>query len=102
MCQRQPGANVAGGRPKHVVANCDESEPGTFKDRIVMEHDPFAVIEALTVAGGGITANLRLLDLERYFREDQASRITSDIREVTGRDPRRFARYIHDCASSLQ
>ena len=44
---------VAGetGRPKHVVANCDESEPGTFKDRIVMEHDPFAVIEAMTIAG---------------------------------------------------
>ena len=44
---------VAGetGRPKHVVANCDESEPGTFKDRIVMEHDPFALIEAMTIAG---------------------------------------------------
>ena len=39
------------GRPKHVVANCDESEPGTFKDRIVMEHDPFAVIETMTIAG---------------------------------------------------
>jgi len=44
---------VAGehGRPKHVVANCDESEPGTFKDRVVMENDPFAVVEALTLAG---------------------------------------------------
>ena len=39
------------GRPKHVVANCDESEPGTFKDRVVMENDPFAVVEALTLAG---------------------------------------------------
>jgi NADH-quinone oxidoreductase subunit F len=39
------------GRPKHVVANADESEPGTFKDRIVMEHDPFAVVESLTIAG---------------------------------------------------
>ncbi|MXW75804.1 MAG: NADH-quinone oxidoreductase subunit E [Acidimicrobiaceae bacterium] len=39
------------GRPKHVVANCDESEPGTFKDRIVMEQDPFAVIESLTLGG---------------------------------------------------
>jgi len=39
------------GRPKHVVANCDESEPGTFKDRVVMENDPFSVVEALTVAG---------------------------------------------------
>ena len=39
------------GRPKHVVANCDESEPGTFKDRIVMENDPFALVETLTIAG---------------------------------------------------
>jgi len=39
------------GRPKHVVANCDESEPGTFKDRVLMEADPFALIEALTIAG---------------------------------------------------
>jgi NADH-quinone oxidoreductase subunit F len=38
-------------RPHHFVANADESEPGTFKDRVVMEHDPFAVIEALTIAG---------------------------------------------------
>lgn len=37
--------------PKHVVANCDESEPGTFKDRTLMEHDPFALIESLTIAG---------------------------------------------------
>ena len=39
------------GADKHVVANCDESEPGTFKDRIVCEHDPFAVIESMTIAG---------------------------------------------------
>ena len=38
-------------RPHHVICNADESEPGTFKDRIVMEQDPFAVVEALTVAG---------------------------------------------------
>ena len=45
------------GRPKHVVANCDESEPGTFKDRIVMEHDPFAVVETMTIAGLATGAN---------------------------------------------
>jgi NADH-quinone oxidoreductase subunit F len=38
-------------RPHHVVCNADESEPGTFKDRVIMEQDPFAVIEALTIAG---------------------------------------------------
>jgi len=36
---------------KHVIANADESEPGTFKDRVVTEHDPFSVIEGLTLAG---------------------------------------------------
>ena len=44
----------------------------------------------------------RMLDLERYFREDQTSRITDDIKQVTGRDPRGFAQYARDCASSLQ
>jgi NADH-quinone oxidoreductase subunit F len=39
------------GRPKHVIANADESEPGTFKDRTVMENDPFSLIEGLTLAG---------------------------------------------------
>lgn len=43
-----------------------------------------------------------LLDLERYYREQQASRITNDTRQVTGRDPIRFAQYARDCASSLQ
>jgi NADH-quinone oxidoreductase subunit F len=38
-------------RPHYFVCNADESEPGTFKDRVVMEHDPFAVVEALTIAG---------------------------------------------------
>jgi NADH-quinone oxidoreductase subunit F len=33
------------------VCNADESEPGTFKDRVLVENDPFAVVEALTIAG---------------------------------------------------
>ncbi|MFI9385782.1 NADH-ubiquinone oxidoreductase-F iron-sulfur binding region domain-containing protein [Kutzneria sp. NPDC052558] len=37
-------------RPHFLVCNADESEPGTFKDRVLMEGDPFAVIEAMTVA----------------------------------------------------
>jgi len=38
-------------RPHYFVCNADESEPGTFKDRVVMEKDPFALVEALTIAG---------------------------------------------------
>ena len=37
--------------PHYLICNADESEPGTFKDRILMEEDPFAVIEAMTIAG---------------------------------------------------
>jgi len=43
---------VAGARGRRrVVCNADESEPGTFKDRVLMEEDPFAVVEAMTIAG---------------------------------------------------
>jgi NADH-quinone oxidoreductase subunit F len=38
-------------RAHYVVCNADESEPGTFKDRILMEGDPFAVLEGMTIAG---------------------------------------------------
>jgi NADH-quinone oxidoreductase subunit F len=37
--------------PRYVVVNADESEPGTFKDRTLMELDPYAIVEAATVAG---------------------------------------------------
>ncbi len=37
-------------RPHYLVCNADESEPGTFKDRVLMEGDPFAVVEAMTIA----------------------------------------------------
>ena len=38
-------------RPHYLVCNADESEPGTFKDRVLMEEDPFALVEAMTIAG---------------------------------------------------
>lgn len=38
-------------RPHYLICNADESEPGTFKDRVLMEDDPFAVLEAMTIAG---------------------------------------------------
>ncbi|GAA1066200.1 NADH-ubiquinone oxidoreductase-F iron-sulfur binding region domain-containing protein [Streptomyces asiaticus] len=38
-------------QPHYLVCNADESEPGTFKDRVLMEGDPYALVEAMTVAG---------------------------------------------------
>ena len=37
-------------RPHYIVCNADESEPGTFKDRVLMEADPFAVVEGMAIA----------------------------------------------------
>jgi NADH-quinone oxidoreductase subunit F len=37
-------------RPHYLICNADESEPGTFKDRVIMESDPFSLIESMTIA----------------------------------------------------
>ena len=37
--------------PHWLVCNADESEPGTFKDRVLLEGDPFAIVESMTIAG---------------------------------------------------
>ena len=44
------------GRTHYVICNADESEPGTFKDRVVMEGDPFAVLEGMTIAAVAVGA----------------------------------------------
>lgn len=46
----------AEGPTKYVVCNADESEPGTFKDRVVMEGDPFALIEGMAIAAVAVGA----------------------------------------------
>jgi len=44
-------------RPHYLLNNCDESEPGTFKDRVLVEHDPHLVIESTMLAGYAIQAD---------------------------------------------
>ena len=41
----------AQGHPKSIVCNADEGEPGCFKDRVLMDHDPHAVVEGMILAG---------------------------------------------------
>ncbi len=38
-------------RPHYLICNADESEPGTFKDRVLLDGDPFAMVESMTIAG---------------------------------------------------
>lgn len=47
----------APGKKKYVVCNADESEPGTFKDRLILEGDPFNILEAMTIAAYAIGAS---------------------------------------------
>ncbi|MFP4556794.1 MAG: NADH-quinone oxidoreductase subunit NuoF [Bacteroidales bacterium] len=42
---------------KYVVCNADEGEPGTFKDRVIMETDPHLLVEGMIIAAWGIGAN---------------------------------------------
>jgi len=51
------GARQAVGEPKYVVCNADESEPGTFKDRVLLEEDPQRVLEGLAIAALAIGAH---------------------------------------------
>jgi len=37
--------------PHYLICNADESEPGTFKDRVLLDGDPFAIVESMTIAG---------------------------------------------------
>jgi NADH-quinone oxidoreductase subunit F len=50
------GAASAEGEPKYIVCNADESEPGTFKDRVLLENDPYAILEGMLIAGFAIGA----------------------------------------------
>ena len=53
--------------PHYLICNADESEPGTFKDRAIMEGDPFAVIESMTIAGLAVGAELGYLYIRAEY-----------------------------------
>jgi len=62
----------APGDPKCIVCNADEGEPGCFKDRTLMDHDPFAVIEGMTLAAFATGAPLGFIYLRYEYPETQA------------------------------
>ena len=50
------GAANAEGDTKYIVCNADESEPGTFKDRVLLEEDPFSTLEGMLIAAYAVGA----------------------------------------------
>ncbi len=69
----------APGHPKTIVCNADEGEPGCFKDRVLMDHDPHAVIEGMIMAAFATGATRGFIYLRYEYPEtfailDQALR----------------------------
>lgn len=69
-------------RPHYLVCNADESEPGTFKDRVLMEEDPFALIEAMTIAGLAIGAEQGFIYIRGEYPR-ATTRLQSAIEQAT-------------------
>lgn len=55
-------------KPKYVLCNGDESEPGTCKDRLILEHDPHSVIEGVMIAGLSIGARVGYIYIRGEYR----------------------------------
>jgi NADH-quinone oxidoreductase subunit F len=55
------------------VCNADESEPGTFKDRVILEGDPFAIVEAMTIAAVATGASVGFLYIRGEYPEAEAA-----------------------------
>ena len=59
-------------QPHYLVCNADESEPGTFKDRVLLEGDPFAMVEAMTIAAFATGASQGYLYIRGEYPEAEA------------------------------
>ncbi len=56
------------GKPKYVVCNADESEPGTFKDRVILEGDPHSIIEAMIIAAYAVGASVGYIYIRGEYK----------------------------------
>ncbi len=54
-------------KPKYLICNADESEPGTCKDRVLMERDPHSVIEGMAIASYAIGCHLMFIYIRGEF-----------------------------------
>ena len=59
-------------QPHYLVCNADESEPGTFKDRVLLEGDPFAIVESMTIAAFATGSSIGYLYIRGEYPEAEA------------------------------
>lgn len=60
-------ARKAPGDVKYLICNADEGEVGTFKDRYILQHDPFTLIEAMAIAAHAISAKQAFIYLRAEY-----------------------------------
>ena len=70
-------------RRKYLIANADEMEPGTFKDRLLLEGDPHQLIEGMIISAYAIQADVAYIFL-RWEYKLAAERLTKAIAEAYG------------------
>ncbi len=58
-------------RPHFLICNADESEPGTFKDRVIIEGDPFSLVESMTIAAFAMSAEIGFVYLRGEYPESE-------------------------------
>lgn len=68
-------------RPKYLVANADEMEPGTFKDRLLLEGDPHQMVESMIISAYAIQAEVGYIFL-RWAYKRAAERLHKAIEEA--------------------
>ncbi|HSG91878.1 MAG TPA: NADH-quinone oxidoreductase subunit NuoF [Pseudomonadales bacterium] len=64
-----PSGDKDDGGPRYLVCNCDEMEPGTFKDRYLLEHDPHLLVEGMLIAAYAIRAEHGFIYLRGEYHE---------------------------------
>jgi len=69
------------GRPRYLVINADEGEPGTCKDREIMRHDPHKLIEGCLIAGRAMGARAAYIYIRGEFY-NEASNVQVAIQEA--------------------
>src|SRR3989304_2629097 len=57
------------GKPRYLICNADESEPGTFKDRFLMEKIPHLLIEGIIVSSFALGANVAYIYVRGEFKK---------------------------------
>jgi NADH:ubiquinone oxidoreductase subunit F (NADH-binding) len=77
------GARTAPGDVKYVICNADEGEVGTFKDRYILEKDPFTLIEGILIAGHAIGAKQGYIYLraEYHYLLDHLQKALDQVKQ---------------------